>query len=95
MSKIKDLNELCQMSEAKLTEVIENSKNAKLIYEFLNKTVKDINLFDKELDFEDLNEFFEAEKKNKTDQLQPGKAKSKKAEPKKGIVKKKTTSKNK
>jgi hypothetical protein len=54
------------MSENQLTEIIENSKNAKLIYEFMNKTVKqDVNLFDKELDFEDINQFLEADNKSK------------------------------
>ena len=73
------------MSESELTEIIENSRNAKLIFEFFNKTVKNVGIFEKELDFEDLNEFFEAEKKNKTDQLNiPGKAK---ATTKKTIVK--------
>jgi hypothetical protein len=66
MTKVPNLYELCQMSENQLTEIIENSKNAKLIYEFMNKTVKqDVNLFDKELDFEDINQFLEADNKSK------------------------------
>ena len=86
MAKVKDLNELCQMSESELTEIIENSKNAKLIYEFMNKTVKnELNLFDKELDFEDINEFLEADKKSKNMDVVSltGKGKS----TKKGVVK--------
>ena len=70
---------------SKLTEIIENSRNAKLIFEFFNKTVKNVGIFEKELDFEDLNEFFEAEKKTKSDQMNiPGKVK---ATTKKTIVK--------
>jgi len=49
------------MSEEELTEIIENSKNAKLIHEFFNKTISEINPFDKELDFEDLNTFVDSD----------------------------------
>ena len=37
MVNVENLQELCQLSEERLTEIIENSKNAKIIYEFLNK----------------------------------------------------------
>lgn len=37
MANVENLYELCQLSEERLTEIIENSKNAKIIYEFLNK----------------------------------------------------------
>ncbi len=63
MSKVTNLNELCQMNEEQINEIIENSKNAKMIHEFINKAIKNISIFEKELDFEDLNDFFEAEKK--------------------------------
>jgi hypothetical protein len=63
MGKVTNLYELCQMNEEQLNEIIQNSKNSKLIFEFINKTVKDLSLFQEELDFEDLNEFFETEKK--------------------------------
>ena len=62
MAKVTDLRHLCQMPVDELTEIIENLKNAKLIYEFFNKTVTGINIFDKELDFEDVNMFVENEK---------------------------------
>lgn len=41
MNKVNNLHELCQMSEEKLSEILENSKNAKACYEFLNKTLND------------------------------------------------------
>lgn len=83
MTKVPNLHDLCQMSEAELTEIIENSRNAKLIYEFMNKTVKhDVNLFDPEVNFEDINEFLEVDKKSKgieTAEVTSGRSKGKKA----------------
>lgn len=58
MSKVANLFDLLSMSEEEINKIIENSKNAKTIYEFINKTIKyDAN--DKsEFGFEDLNDFF-------------------------------------
>lgn len=58
MSKVANLFDLLNMSEEEINKIIENSKNAKTIYEFINKTIKyDAN--DKsEFGFEDLNDFF-------------------------------------
>lgn len=89
MTKVPNLHDLCQMSEAQLTEIIENSRNAKLIYEFMNKTVKqDVNLFDPEVNFEDINEFLEADKKTKG--IEPAESASGKGKGKKGATKQTT-----
>jgi hypothetical protein len=58
MTNVENLSELCNLSEERINEIIENSKNAKLIYEFFNTTKKDTNLLN-ELDFEDLKDFYE------------------------------------
>ena len=42
MANVDNLQELCQLSEERLTEIIENSKNAKIIYEFLNKVKNEV-----------------------------------------------------
>ena len=40
MSNVENLHDLCQMSEERLSEVLENSKAAKQVYEFLNASIK-------------------------------------------------------
>jgi len=72
------------MSEEELTEIIENSKNAKLIYEFFNKTIAEINPFDKELDFEDLNSFVDNEIKAA---IASADVQGKNSKSKKGVIK--------
>ncbi len=84
MTKVPDLYHLCQMSEEELTEIIENSKNAKLIYEFFNKTIAEINPFDKELDFEDLNSFVDNEIKAA---IASADVQGKNSKSKKGVIK--------
>lgn len=66
MNKVPNLQELCGMSEEAINEIVENSKNAKLIHEFLNKTKRDIGIIEKEFDFEDVEDFNEVEKKIET-----------------------------
>lgn len=60
ITKVKDLCELCTMSEQELTDVLENSKCAKVAYEFFNKSKKGeiSNMVNNEFDFEDLNDFY-------------------------------------
>lgn len=59
-SKVNTLQDLCKMSEDELNALLENSKNAKLVFEFLNKTVKRADGDDEydKLDFEDLDDFY-------------------------------------
>lgn len=64
MSKVKNMYELCQMSEEQLSEVLENSKAAKQVYEFFNKSIKDDSLGD-EFNFEDLKNFYSGTKNKK------------------------------
>lgn len=68
ITKVKDLVSLCQMSEQELSDVLENSKSAKLVYEFLNTCKKDeaLSSMNNELDFEDLDNFYAFDSK-KTD----------------------------
>lgn len=65
ITKVKDLFSLCQMSEQELSDVLENSKSAKLVYEFLNTSKKDeaLSLINDEVDFEDLDNFYEFDSK--------------------------------
>jgi len=65
MTNVENLSELCNLSEERINEIIENSKNAKLIYEFFNTTKKDQTLLN-ELDFEDLKDFYEESAKMQT-----------------------------
>ena len=37
LENVKNLYDLCNMSEEEINKILENSKNAKLIYEFMNK----------------------------------------------------------
>ena len=88
MDKVSSLYDLCQKSEAELNELVENSKNAKLIFEFLNKTKKDIGIFEKEFDFNDVDDFNVSEKlatDNKQDSTNKPVATG--AKPKKALVK--------
>lgn len=59
MGKVATLYDLFQMSEDEINAIIENSKNAKAIYEFVNKTIKfegaDAN---NEFGFEDVDDFY-------------------------------------
>ena len=58
INKCSNLIELCELSEEKLSEILENSKSAKLVYDFINKTKKEeIDILEKEIDFEDINDF--------------------------------------
>ncbi len=51
-----------------MTEILENSKSAKQVYEFLNKSKKDnTNGVNGEFDFEDVNDFYRPHKKSKID----------------------------
>jgi hypothetical protein len=74
ITNVENLCELCNLSEERINEIIENSKNAKLIYEFFNTTKKDSSLLN-ELDFEDLKDFYEESAKMQT--LTASKAKKK------------------
>ena len=58
--------DLCNKTEEELTEILENSKSAKQVYEFLSKTNKIGNQED-EVDFEDLSDFYQEAKKQKVD----------------------------
>ncbi len=66
MDKVTDLCDLCQKTESELNEIVENSKNAKLIYEFLDKSKKEASIFEKEFDFQDVNDFNVIEKNTNT-----------------------------
>ncbi len=77
MLKCTSLYDLCQKSEEELTEILENSRNAKLIYEFLNKSIKSMNN-SYELDFEDLNEFNSIESNSKKVTIESGPSTGKK-----------------
>jgi hypothetical protein len=57
MDKVNNLCDLCQKTEEELNAIVENAKNAKLIYEFLNKAKKDLGVFEKEFDFQDVDDF--------------------------------------
>ena len=95
MSNISNLQELCGMSEEAINVIVENSKNAKLIYEFLNKTKRDMGIIEKEFDFEDVDDFNEVERKIETDKnIKKEKVSKKAEEPKKSIFTKKTSAKN-
>ena len=61
--------DLCNKTEEELTDILENSKTAKQVYEFLSKTNKTSNQED-EVDFEDLNDFYQEPKKQKLDNKQ-------------------------
>jgi hypothetical protein len=63
------LCDLCNKTEEELTDILENSKTAKQVYEFLSKTNKTSNQED-EVDFEDLNDFYQEPKKQKLDNKQ-------------------------
>ncbi|CAF0763664.1 unnamed protein product [Brachionus calyciflorus] len=65
ITKVKDLCALCVMSEEELTDVLENSKAAKIVFEFLNKSKKGetSSLVTDEVDFEDLDDFYSEESK--------------------------------
>lgn len=64
MGKVENLFDLFQMSEEEINKIIENSKNAKTIYEFVNKSIKnDGQVGDSEFGFEDVNDFYVAEDK--------------------------------
>ena len=64
MGKVENLFDLFQMSEEEIHKIIENSKNAKSIYEFVNKSIKnDGQVGDSEFGFEDVNDFYVAEDK--------------------------------
>ena len=71
MEKVTNLCDLCQKTESELNEIVENSKNAKLIYEFLSKSKKDATIFEKEFDFQDVNDFNVAEKNAATTNPEP------------------------
>lgn len=60
ITKVNDLVSLCQMSEQELSDVLENSKSAKLVYEFFNTSKKDeaLSMMNNEVDFEDLDNFY-------------------------------------
>lgn len=85
ITKVKDLCELCSMSEQELGEVLENSKCGKQVYEFFNKSKKgDIaNMVANEVDFEDLDDFYSEDTKKSSkdkeiaDLLLPNKSKKK------------------
>ncbi len=65
LTKVTDLCDLCMKTEEELGEILENSKSAKLVYEFLNKSKKDDANFNNELDFDDVKGFFNKGKKTK------------------------------
>lgn len=80
ITKVKDLCALCAMSEEELSDVLENSKAAKVVYEFLNKSKKGetSNLVNEEIDFEDLNDFYNDDpKKPKLETNESGKKNTK------------------
>lgn len=60
MNKVANLFDLFALSEDEINKIIENSKNAKLIYEFVNKSIRyDAgDVLRNEFGFEDLNDFF-------------------------------------
>lgn len=61
MAKIENLLELFAMSEEDVNKIIENSKNAKAIVEFVNKSIRDdgvVNEIRNEFGFEDVNDFY-------------------------------------
>lgn len=41
MNHVKDISELCQLSETKLGEILENANTAKTLYEFIHTKRKD------------------------------------------------------
>ena len=78
ITKVKDLCALCEMSEQELSDVLENSKAAKVVYEFLNKCKKGetSSLVTGEVDFEDLNDFYSDDpKKSKIETIENEKKK--------------------
>jgi hypothetical protein len=79
------LCDLCNKTEEELTEILENSKSAKQVYEFLSKSNKNANQED-EVDFEDLNDFYQEAKKQKID--------NKQSEPQKKTILKASSSNN-
>lgn len=81
MGNVNSLLDLFNLSEEEINKIIENSKNAKLIYDFLNKSIKYDGIgaeegVKNEFGFEDLNDFYvEAndEVKNKESKESKGK----------------------
>ena len=63
LNKVANLYDLCQMSETELTDVLENSNDAKAAYEFLNKTRKDTT--NEAFGFDDLQEFLQSKQTTK------------------------------
>lgn len=61
MSKLNTLFDLFQLTEEEIHKIIENSKNAKMIYDFINKSVKSDGAdLRNEIGFEDVDDFFVA-----------------------------------
>lgn len=61
MANIETLFDLFQMSEEDINKIIENSKNAKMIVEFVNKSIKYDGVESEirnEFGFEDVNDFY-------------------------------------
>lgn len=56
MSKVNSLIDLFEMSEEDINKIIENTKNARLIHEFVNKSIRH-DLATNEFGFEDVNDF--------------------------------------
>jgi DNA excision repair protein ERCC-4 len=62
LSRVKDFGELCEKSEQELNEILENSKSAKIVYEFLNKSLKKAADSIGQLDFDNIDDFGAEEK---------------------------------
>lgn len=77
MDKVTNLCDLCQKTEEELNAIVENAKNAKLIYEFLNKAKKDLGVFEKEFDFQDVDDFNVNNNEKKTNNQEQTNSKSK------------------